>query len=466
MAIRRGFLVTILLVLATNALAGTGRIIIVNRDSAGEGFNDPTPVTPVGGNEGTTIGQQRLNVFERAGARWSSVLEINVDIRVRASFASLTCDETGVILGQAGAITTHMNFPNAPLQNILYPAALANQLAGRDLAPTEDDISAQFNSALDNPTCRGADGWYYGFDGDEETDDALYTVVLHELGHGLGFIGGGVDQNTPTVFDTNIFDVTAGLRWSEMNAPQREISAINTGKLVWAGRNVTERAPRYLDLATTLTITEPEAVARNYDYGTAVFGPPANRALISGQIIAATDDANPSATDGCTAYNNASAVAGRIALVDRGNCPFVLKAANAQAAGAIGLLIVNNVSTCVPLDMAGIDPTIRIPVVSITQDDGAALRAQLPSTTVSASLRVDPSQRAGATSAGQVRLYAPCTFRRGSSIYHFDTTASPNLVMEPAINADLLDTLDLTVYLMMDLGWTQPPRTGRRTLRR
>lgn len=470
MAIRRGFLVTILLVLAADALAGTGRIIIVNRDGAGVGFNDPTPVTPVGGNEGTTIGQQRLNVFERAGARWSSVLEINVDIRVRASFASLLCSNDSVILGQASALTTHMNFTNAPLRDVLYPAALANQLAGRDLAPSEDDIFAQFNSALDNPTCRGAAGWYYGFDGNEETDDALYTVVLHELGHGLGFIGGGVDQSTPTVFDTNIFDVTAGLRWNQMNAPQRELSALNTGKLVWAGPNVTARAPLFLEPVTTLTVTEPSAVARNYDIGTAGFGPAANRSFISGPIVAATDAANvdgPATTDGCSAYENAAAVAGRIALVDRGTCTFVIKALNAQAAGAVGLVIADNrKETCQPPSMGGSDDSVRIPVVSITQDDGAALRAQLPATTVSASLRVDPSQRAGMTSAGQVRLYAPCTLQGGSSIYHFDTTASPNLVMEPAINADLLDTLDLTVYLMMDLGWTQPPRTGRRTLRR
>jgi hypothetical protein len=126
----------------------------------------------------------------------------------------------------------------------------------------------------------------------------------------------------------------------------------------------------------------------------------------------------------------------------------------------------NRRETCQPPSMGGSNDEIRIPVVSITQDDGAAMRAQLPTATVGATLRVDPSQRAGATSEGYVRLFAPCTYRGGSSTYHFDTSASPNLVMEPAINADLLDTVDLTVYLMMDIGWAQPPRTGRRTLRR
>jgi hypothetical protein len=471
-AIRSGLLATLFLVLAADALAGTGRVIIVNRDAAGVGFNDPTPVAPVGGNEGTTIGQQRLNVFERAGKRWSGVLDMKVDIRVRASFASLTCTDTDVVLGQASAETWHLNFPNAPQRDVYYPAALANQIAGADLDPTTDEIFAQFNSALDNPTCRGEAGWYYGFDGDEDTDDALYTVVLHELGHGLGFVGGGYDLylGKPTVFDTNIFDVTAGLRWNQMSSAQRLVSRTNTGKVVWAGPNATGRAPLYLEPVTTLTVTEPSAVARNYDIGTAGFGPAANRSPISGQMVAVADAANvegPTTTDGCTAYSNTSAIAGRIALVDRGTCTFVLKALNAQAAGAIGVVIADNRrETCQPPSMGGSNDEIRIPVVSITQDDGAAMRAQLPTATVGATLRVDPSQRAGATSEGYVRLFAPCTYRGGSSTYHFDTSASPNLVMEPAINADLLDTVDLTVYLMMDIGWAQPPRTGRRTLRR
>jgi hypothetical protein len=45
-------------------------ITIVNNDAAGEGFNDPTPVAPVGGNNGTTRGAQRLIVVQRAADIW------------------------------------------------------------------------------------------------------------------------------------------------------------------------------------------------------------------------------------------------------------------------------------------------------------------------------------------------------------------------------------------------------------
>ena len=40
------------------------KITIVNVNLPGEGFNDPTPTLPVGGNTGTTLGQQRLKNFK------------------------------------------------------------------------------------------------------------------------------------------------------------------------------------------------------------------------------------------------------------------------------------------------------------------------------------------------------------------------------------------------------------------
>ena len=48
----------------------------------------------------------------------------------------------------------------------------------------------------------------------------------------------------------------------------------------------------------------------------------------------------------------------------------------------------------------------------------------------------------------------------GSSISHYDTVASRNLLMEPAISADLTHRLkapdDLTFELLRDIGWTFP----------
>ena len=472
---RRAILFVVVLLSAAHAFAGTGRILIINNDAAGVGFNDPTPAAPVGGNNGTTRGQQRLNVFLAAAERWQSSIDVNIDIRVSARFAPIAgCTADEGVLGQAGPLEWKRNFPGAPLANTHYPIALANQLTNSDLSPG-DDISVRFNADVDNDTCLGTSSWYYGFDGNHGANVDLFVVVLHELAHGLGIAGAtGAPEfsgGLPSVFDTNVFDTALGLRWDQMTPEQRRSSVLNTGYLVWDGPEVRNAAARFLKPLTALSVTSPAVVARNYDIGLAQFGAPASVSTTAGSIAIANDaitEYGPSTTDACTAITNPSAIAGRIALVDRGSCTFVMKSRNVQAAGAIGLIVVDNTrETCQAPSMGGTAPDITIPVISISQDDGDKLKAQLnANTTVEAGLRVDPSQLAGASPQGHVRLYAPCTIRPGSSAHHWDVTSDPNLLMEPFIGSDLLHGVDLTQQQLLDIGWSLPPRTGRRVLKK
>lgn len=86
------------------------------------------------------------------------------------------------ILGSAGANYFVGNFPNAPITNTFYPAALANKLAGSDLYPANHDIIANFSSAFSN--------WYFGTDGNTPSEYYDFvSVVMHEIIHGLGFAG-------------------------------------------------------------------------------------------------------------------------------------------------------------------------------------------------------------------------------------------------------------------------------------
>ena len=467
---RRAILLVSSLVLTTSLFAGTGRVVIVNADLPGIGFNDTTPATPVGDNPGLTRGEQRYNVYVKAADRWSSVLDTNVDIRIRGSWVALECSDTGAILGQTGVFSWSANFANAPRTDVWYPAALANKFAGTDLNPSQDDMFIQFNSSIDNPTCLGSRSWYYGFDGEEGSDDSLYHVVLHEIAHGLGMSSRGMTEfflNRPSVFDLHTLDTTVGLRFDQMSDAQRLVSVTNSGNLAWSGDNVKAKAPEFLGPATVFTITQPSSIARNYAYGTASFGPNVIDTPMSGRIVAAADAANeagPATTDGCSSLTNADAINGNIALIDRGTCPFVDKARNAQAAGAVGVIIADNRPSCAPPGMSGTAPEVRIPVISVNQNDGATLRAQAEETR--GMLRLDPSRRTGGTDEGYVLLYAPCEISGGSSKHHFDTSASPNLLMEPFINSDLNDSLDLSIYQMMDIGWSQPVRSGRRFLKR
>ncbi|PZR30008.1 MAG: hypothetical protein DI535_00460 [Citrobacter freundii] len=79
---------------------------------------------------------------------------------------------------------------------------------------------------------------------------------------------------------------------------------------------------------------------------------------------------------GCGSISNAAALAGNIALVDRGSCNFAVKIKNIQNAGAIAVIVVNNVSSA-PFVMTGTDLTISIPSVMISQNDGNILKNNL-----------------------------------------------------------------------------------------
>ena len=89
------------------------------------------------------------------------------------------------------------------------------------------------------------------------------------------------------------------------------------------------------------------------------------------------DGAGKSPTDGCEPV--VGSLAGKIAVVDRGNCTFEFKVAGAQAAGAVGVLIVDNVESPTPLAPGGDpmteDPTI--PAQATTLVAGEALKAAL-----------------------------------------------------------------------------------------
>src|SRR3989440_7078773 len=85
--------------------ASAATIVILNNDSANTGFNDPTLVSPVGNNTGTTLGQQRLNAFQFAANIWGATLNSNVTITIRASWAALSCTSTTAVLGSSGAVS-------------------------------------------------------------------------------------------------------------------------------------------------------------------------------------------------------------------------------------------------------------------------------------------------------------------------------------------------------------------------
>jgi minor extracellular serine protease Vpr len=78
----------------------------------------------------------------------------------------------------------------------------------------------------------------------------------------------------------------------------------------------------------------------------------------------------------------AGSIAGKVALIRRGGCGFVVKAENAQDAGAIGVVLYNNAPGRINPTVEGGDP-ITIPVVAITAEEGALIDSRLATGPVS-----------------------------------------------------------------------------------
>ncbi|MEM6795610.1 MAG: PA domain-containing protein [Acidobacteriota bacterium] len=438
---------------------GAAEVVILNNDAPGVGLNDTTPATPIAGNMGTTLGEQRLNVLLRAAEIWADELISDVPITIRAQTALQQCDANGAVLASAGAAVVFRNFQNAPFANTWYHGALANSIAGVDLDVNNPDIQTQFNLNLDeDPNCLGGNGWYYGFDNNEGAAVDLLATMLHEYGHGLGFANfaneaaGTLFQNTPDVYTTFTRDLETGMNWNDMTNAERVASAINDPDVVWTGATVSAAIGSFLDGTSIVTVDTPPAIAGTSDVQPAAFGPPVPGSGLSGTVVAATDGIGASPTDGCEALTNGAAINGNIALIDRGTCNFTVKVINAQAVGAVGVLIANNVPDGLP-PMGGDDPAVAIPSVGISQALGADMNGQLPTPGVTITLGTDDTRLAGANS-GFLRVHAPVPVAPGSSISHWTTDATPSLLMEPAITPDLTDDVDLTLELFTDIGWS------------
>ncbi|MFN2539478.1 MAG: fibronectin type III domain-containing protein [Mycobacteriales bacterium] len=134
--------------------------------------------------------------FQRAVDTWAGILHSGVPIRVNAEFADLGPG----VLGSAGPDGVNQD-PALGDGVSYYPDALADAIAGTDLAPGYDDIDAAFSST--------EPGIYYGTDGNPPAGTIDFeSVVLHELGHGLGFAGSSDDNGGVGSFDAQpmIFD--------------------------------------------------------------------------------------------------------------------------------------------------------------------------------------------------------------------------------------------------------------------
>ncbi len=126
-----------------------------------------------------------------------------------------------------------------------------------------------------------------------------------------------------------------------------------------------------------LRFTAPAGVTGDLTMKEAAFTPELrNTGAVTASLVLADDGLG--AADGCTALANAADLAGRIALVRRGSCDFLSKVANAEAAGAIAVVVFSDAQEDgQPITMKGERGVVDIPAVMIGQADGEALATRL-----------------------------------------------------------------------------------------
>ncbi|MCD2258055.1 T9SS type A sorting domain-containing protein [Psychroserpens luteolus] len=151
--------------------------LILARDGAGS--NGTACSTFVVSYNGFT--QEAQDAFQFAVDIWSNTIESSVPIRINANYTALGPGVLGSASANGFFEVTGAGIP----PNTLFPRALAEKLTGSDTDPfppqASIDINCNFSSSIN---------WYFGTDANPFFNQFDFvSVVLHELGHGLGFAG-------------------------------------------------------------------------------------------------------------------------------------------------------------------------------------------------------------------------------------------------------------------------------------
>jgi len=181
-------------------------------------WNDATPRPPVGGNSGTTLGQQRRNALLEAvrllgselrspiplrlKACWNNTLEVRPDGSTTLASAGPTSITRNAVEFAQGSESVLLHDRYLPRNHTWFAAAPSVKLAGARLCAVAGDrctgssapydLFAQFNLKVDGPDGLGARSFYYGLTqattGVASGDVDFVSVAMHEIAHGLGFI--------------------------------------------------------------------------------------------------------------------------------------------------------------------------------------------------------------------------------------------------------------------------------------
>ena len=149
----------------------------------------------------TGFSADAITAFEFAMTIWENSIESTVPVTINAEFIDLPSDVTA-----STAPNGYFTISGVGVPNTLYPRALAEAIQGSEIGGSGSlDLTVSINDEIN---------FYYGLDANPPVDQIDFvTLILHNLGHGLGFIGFGITDGTtgsirdsetgfPSIFDT------------------------------------------------------------------------------------------------------------------------------------------------------------------------------------------------------------------------------------------------------------------------
>ena len=298
-------------------------------------------------------------------------------------------------------LITLQNFPFSKNDPWLPPAATTttgnNVRAYSDVA---DPDGYQANTADTLASTTGASTFDYVYDTDATsagtTPDAVKAAItqmfyttnfLHDWYYDSGF-----DEKSGNHQQDNFGRGGAGR--DALHAETQDFSGRNNANASTPADGASPRIQMYLFGGATkasLKVAAPAPNAGLKTVGTAgQFGKDSFE--LTGPVVLVSDGGGADAADACENIN--SSLAGKIALVHRGNCAFVVKAQKVQAAGGIGILVANVSSSTQPATapfMGGTALDVTIPALSLSLGDGQAMEAAVAGE-VTVTMKREPSK--------------------------------------------------------------------------
>lgn len=207
-----------------------------------------------------------------------------------------------------------------------------------------------------------------------------WNNIIHDVFYGYGF-----DEASGN-FQVNNYG-RGGIGGDDVRAEAQDGSGTNNANFLTPTDGNRPRMQMFIwpyPVDTAVTVNAPSPIAGDYHAEPAAFGPnPSDTGPITADVVL-VDDGSANPTLGCNAL--VGFPAGSIALMDRGACTFVQKVENAEAAGAVAVIVANNLPGA-PIVMGGTGPNVGIPSVMISLDDGNLFKANLP---LNATVASDP----------------------------------------------------------------------------